>query len=169
MASTWNRTKEFCSIWLFSHWYIFANCFIWVRLWWSGYLVTWFFLSTGSKTKWCDSHTSMIQPICILKNWVTIGLGDGPHLATIHCLLYSTKLKRGYTGFTLSVCEQNGVCSVFLTILVRSILYLHILLCNFQRCVACNVYAQFKFFFSKLFKFGTLILSSFDFRSNMTQ
>ena len=51
----------------------------------------------------------------------------------------STKLKRGYTGFTLSVCGQNCVCSVSSTILMRSISYLYILSSNVRRCVACNV------------------------------
>ena len=55
----------------------------------------------------------------------------------------STKLKWGYTGFTLSVrlsvCGQNRVRPVSSTILVESISYLHILSCNFRRCVMCNV------------------------------
>ena len=55
----------------------------------------------------------------------------------------STKLKGGSTGFTLSVrlsiCGQNHVHSVFATILIGSISYLHILSSNFRRCVACNV------------------------------
>ena len=75
----------------------------------------------------------------------------------------STKLKGGYTGFTLSVrpltrpdlhhvvglfilrevrlcvCGQNRVCAVSSTILIGSISYLHILSSNFRRCVACTV------------------------------
>ena len=58
----------------------------------------------------------------------------------------STKLKGGYTGFTLSVrlsvplsiCGQNRVRSVSSTIVVGSISYLHSLSSNFRRCVACN-------------------------------
>ena len=58
----------------------------------------------------------------------------------------STKLKGGYTCFTLSVCPsvhlsvcgQNRVRSVSSTILIGSISYLHILSSNFRRCVACN-------------------------------
>ena len=38
----------------------------------------------------------------------------------------------------LSVCGQNRVRSVSSTILIGSISYLHILLSNFRRCVACN-------------------------------
>ena len=56
----------------------------------------------------------------------------------------STKLKGGYTVFTLSVCPsvrlsvcgQNGVRSVSSTILTGSISYLHILSSNFRRCFA---------------------------------
>ena len=52
--------------------------------------------------------------------------------------LASTKLKGGYTGFTLSVCPsvrlsvcgQIGVGSVCSTILAGSFSYLHILLSN---------------------------------------
>ena len=58
----------------------------------------------------------------------------------------STKLKGGYTGFTLSVCPsvrlsicgQNHVRSVSSTILIKSSSYLHILSSNFRRCVTCN-------------------------------
>ena len=35
----------------------------------------------------------------------------------------------------MSICGQNRVCSVSSTILVRSILYLHILSSNFRRCI----------------------------------
>ena len=42
----------------------------------------------------------------------------------------------------LSVCGQNRVRSVSSTILIGSISYLHILLSNLRRCVACN--ARFK-------------------------
>ena len=88
----------------------------------------------------------------------------------------STKLKGGYTGFTLSVClsvrlsvcGQNRVRSVSSKRLVRSISYLHILWSNFRRCVACN--GCFKIWhFGEFFKFLTLTLSSFDLGSNMTQ
>ena len=49
------------------------------------------------------------------------------------------EVKRGYTGFTLSVCGQNRVRSVSSTILVGFISYLHILSSNFRRYVACKV------------------------------
>ena len=71
----------------------------------------------------------------------------------------STKLKGGYTGFTLSVCPsvhlsvcgQNRVHSVSSTIIVRSISYLK------------------DWNFGEFLKFTTLTLSSFDLRSNMIQ
>ena len=47
----------------------------------------------------------------------------------------------------LSVCGQNGVCSVSSTIFARSISYSHILLSDFGRCVKCK---KTFFFFSKL-------------------
>ena len=53
------------------------------------------------------------------------------------------KLKRRYTGVTLSVrlsiCGQNHAHSLSSAILVGSIPYLHILSSNFRRCVACKV------------------------------
>ena len=66
----------------------------------------------------------------------------------------STKLKEGYTGFTLpvypsvrmSVCGQNRVHSVSSTILIGSFSYLHIASSNFSRCVACNVCYQIQNF-----------------------
>ena len=64
----------------------------------------------------------------------------------------------------LSVCGQNRVRSVYSTILIGSISYLHILSSNFRRCVACNAR-----FFGKFLKFVTLTLSPFDLGSNMTQ
>ena len=58
----------------------------------------------------------------------------------------STKLKRGYTGFTSSVCPsvcgQNHVPSVSSTILAGSISYLYILSSNFRKCVACKGYCE---------------------------
>ena len=63
----------------------------------------------------------------------------------------STKLKGGILVPRLpsvclsvcpSVCGQNRVRSVTSTILARSILYLHIFLSNFQRCVACKFVLQ---------------------------
>ena len=69
----------------------------------------------------------------------------------------SKKLKGGYTGFTasvrlsvrLSICpsvrqsvDKKRVCSVSSTILARTISYLHILLSNFRRCVACKGYCD---------------------------
>ena len=88
----------------------------------------------------------------------------------------STKLKEGFTGFTLSVCKmsicgQNRVSSVSSTILIGSISYLHILSSNFRRCVSCNVCVQNSkiWNFGKFFKFVTLTLSSFDLGSNITQ
>ena len=47
-----------------------------------------------------------------------------------------------YPFVRLSVCGQNRVRSVSSTILIRSILYLHILSSNCRRYVACN--ARFK-------------------------
>ena len=66
----------------------------------------------------------------------------------------STKMKGGYTGFTLSicvsvrlsVCGQNGVSAVSSTILVGSISYFHILSSNFRRCVACFVFNKINLF-----------------------
>ena len=46
----------------------------------------------------------------------------------------------------LSVCGQNRVRSVSSTILIGSILYLHILSSNFRRCVACNARFEIKKF-----------------------
>ena len=53
------------------------------------------------------------------------------------------EVERGYTGFTLSVCGQNHVCSVSSKIVARSISYLHILSSNLRRCVACKVCFKF--------------------------
>ena len=44
----------------------------------------------------------------------------------------------------LSVYGQNRVCSVSSIILIRPILYLHILSSNFRRCVACNACFEIK-------------------------
>ena len=41
-----------------------------------------------------------------------------------------------------SVCGQNHVRSVTSTILARSISYLHVLLSNLRRCVACEVFCK---------------------------
>ena len=57
------------------------------------------------------------------------------------------EVKRGYTGFTLSVCGQNRVRSVSSTILVGFISYLHILSSNFRRYVACKVCFKIQKFF----------------------
>ena len=59
----------------------------------------------------------------------------------------STKLRGGYTGYTLSICPsvrlsvcgQNHVRSVSSKVLIGSFLYLHILSSNLRNCVACNV------------------------------
>ena len=55
----------------------------------------------------------------------------------------STKLKVGYNGFTLSVCQSvDRIVSALdrsSTVLIGSISYLHILSSNFRRCVACKV------------------------------
>ena len=100
-------------------------------------------------------------------------------LATIIIPPASTKLKGGYTAFTLSVCPsvrlsvcgENHVHSVSSTILVRSISYLHILSSNFRMCVVA--YVCFKSIqnwnFGEFFKFVTLTLCSFDLGYNMTQ
>ena len=96
-------------------------------------------------------------------------LVDSPHKGTVsrnifpfdelimQCVFIpsaSTKLKEGYTGFTLlaylsvrmSVCGQNRVRSVSSTILIGPISYLHIAWSNFRRCVACNVCLQIQKF-----------------------
>ena len=49
------------------------------------------------------------------------------------CTPRFNEVERGYTGFTLSVCGQNGVRSVSSTIFIGSISYLHILSSNFRR------------------------------------
>ena len=59
-------------------------------------------------------------------------------------LLYPrfNEVERGVYWFhlvRLSVCGQNRVCSVFSTILVGSISYLHTSSCNLRKCVMCNV------------------------------
>ena len=64
-----------------------------------------------------------------------------------------------------SVCGQNRVRSVSSTILARSISCLHILSCNFRRCVTCFFFKIKKF---EVFKFVTLTLSYFDLRSILT-
>ena len=56
-----------------------------------------------------------------------------PHFNEVERGVYLFHLVR------LSVCGQNRVRSVSITIFVRSISYLHILSSNFRRCVACNV------------------------------
>ena len=79
--------------------------------------------------------------------WTNVDTVYWPIYAGLHEFIIppaSTKLKGGYTGFTLSVCGQNGVRSVSSTILIRSFLYLHILSSNFRRCVACNVCFKIK-------------------------
>ena len=89
-------------------------------------------------TMWLNSnHTPTFQTMC-----------SQPDPVFIHPA--STKLKGGYTGFTLSVCPsvrpsvrlsvcgQNRVRSASSTILIGSISYLHILSNNFRRCVVCN-------------------------------
>ena len=100
-----------------------------------------------------------------LPNWkfICCGLLGSDIYLTLKFIIpsASTKLKGGYTGFTLSVrlsvglsvCGQNRVRSVSSTILVES----------FHICtnVICN--------FGQFFKFVTLTLSSFDLGSNMTQ
>ena len=87
----------------------------------------------------------------------------------------STKLKGGgilvspCPSVRLSVCGQNRVRSVSLTILVGPISYLHILSCNLSRCVAYNVCFKIKKMnFGEFFEFVTLTLSSSDLGSNMT-
>ena len=83
----------------------------------------------------------------------------------------STKLKGGIYWchlVRLSVFGQNRVRSVSSTILIGSILYLHILSNNSRRCVACFKIQNLKFW--RIFK-----ICSFDFvfffylGSNMTQ
>ena len=52
------------------------------------------------------------------------------------------EVERGVYWFhlvRLSVCGQNRVRSVSSTIVIGSILYLHIISSNFRRCVACKV------------------------------
>ena len=73
-----------------------------------------------------------------------VDLAEGTWLQTIlscRCLLHytpaSTKLKGGYTGFTLSVCPS--VRSVSSTILTDPFHICTSYPSNFRRCVACNV------------------------------
>ena len=68
------------------------------------------------------------------------------HDASLHGIPnYTPPLQRSWKGVywfhlvRLSICGQNRVRSVSSTILVRSILYLHILSSNFRRCAACKV------------------------------
>ena len=72
-----------------------------------------------------------------------------------------------------SVCGQYRFRSVTSTILTGSISYSHILLSNFRRCVACNVFfflQNSKIWFSGNFcKFVTLTLSCFDLGSDTDQ
>ena len=59
----------------------------------------------------------------------------------------STELKRGYTGFTSSICPSvrpsicgwNRIRSVSSTILAGSSSYLYLLSSSFRRCVTCEV------------------------------
>ena len=69
-----------------------------------------------------------------------------------------------------SVCGQNCVHSVTSTIPARSISYLHTILSNFRRCVACKGFATCQHFnFWQIFKFVTLTFSCFDLESDMNQ
>ena len=105
----------------------------------------------------------------------TPSVSANSHASYIFIYFYapsSVKLKRRYTGFTLSVCQsvcpsvrlsicgQNRACSVSSAILVRSIPYLHILSSNFRRCVSCKVCFNIKIF-GKFFNFVSFTLSSF--------
>ena len=104
-------------------------------------LMSWLIILTC--LAWCLSHGCNYSRIA-----GKLGKGQnlGQDLGQVHsCKMWliippaSTKLKGGYTGFTLSVCGQNPVRSVSLTILIGSFSYLHILSSYFRRCVACNV------------------------------
>ena len=70
----------------------------------------------------------------------------------------------------VSVCGQNRVRSVSLTILAGLILYLHILSTNFRKCVVCKAYfktSKFKLLANSLNLY--FWLSCFYLGSNMTQ
>ena len=56
----------------------------------------------------------------------------------------STKLKGGYTGFTLSVCPSVRLSVCGQNRVIGSILCLHILSSNFRRCILCNVCSKFQ-------------------------
>ena len=112
------------------------------------------------RTQVCTHSIELKTKIDITK-WVRV-------LYVIICPA-STKLKGGYTGFTLSVCGQNRVRSVSSTILVGSISYLHILSSNFRSCVVCKVCIKIKNLkFWQILKFVSLT-SSFVLGSNLTQ
>ena len=89
----------------------------------------------------------------------------------------STKLKEGYTGFTLSFCpvcpSMDGmVRSVSSTILAGSISYLFIHIIKQLRKV-CHVYYFFQnskiWIISKFYKFVNLTLSCFDLGSDINK
>ena len=83
------------------------------------------------------SSANMLVNIWIYIAQLTMGPQIGCNILILHCYTpVSTKLKGGYTGFTLSVClsvrpsvrlsvcGQNHVHSIYSTILVGSIWYL---------------------------------------------
>ena len=66
----------------------------------------------------------------------------------------------------MSICGRNHVCSVSSTILVGSILYLHILSSNFSKCVTCKYFSEL-WSFDKFFEFVTVTLFCLGLGSNM--
>ena len=94
--------------------------------------------------------------LCLFLTWDPIwlnGMGNRPWARGVHhapspppCL-----------SVRLSICGQNSVRSVSSRILLGSISYLHILLGNFRRCVACNAHFKIEKF-ENLVNFLNLLL-----------
>ena len=143
---------------------VFMSHYVWMKILYSKICEV---ISLNNSSLVCHHMTSL--------NSFHIGSGDGllPVLKPRPCLKqpwfiihYTSRfneVERGHTGFTLSVCGQNRVLSVFSAILIGSISYLHILSSNFRECVACNVCSKIKKNWSlgEFCKFSTLIFILF--------
>ena len=172
----WYQTKGFYQLF---HYHIFHICKF-SHLWKMFY----FFKDTKQPTDLCLYVDIYLMVYFALISQIAKFMGPtwGPPGSCRPHILYpptSTKLKMGYTGFTLSVrlficpsvclsfCGKNCVCSVSSTILARSISYLHIFPSNFRRCVECNVFFFKISRFGKFFKFVNFTLSCFHLGSDM--
>ena len=84
----------------------------------------------------------------------------GAKLVSLHPSVCLSGLLSGH----LSICPTSRVRFVAPTVLVGSILYLHILSSNFRRCVACKSSCTIckNLYFWYFLKFVTLTLSCFD-------